>query len=284
MPYSNSHPEIFIAKFDKNGTCLWAKAPWDTAIGGFETTESIGIDQWGEVYVTGDCQGNVYFGCDTIKENSFFVKLDSSGNRIWDKAIKNATATALRVGQKGSSFITGTYTSNSYLGVCNISTSGSGIFITKLDSMGNCVWTQLADGNSKSYGIDCDYSHNCYIIGGIYSNTEFGSITLTNSASLPPSILVAKLDVSTGIIEISNSPNTFNIYPNPSAGGYTLQISASLLNSQLTIYDTQGRNVFQTKIVQENPVINIPSLAKGMYYVKLITPQQQSTEKTIVQQ
>ncbi|HTA26411.1 MAG TPA: T9SS type A sorting domain-containing protein, partial [Bacteroidia bacterium] len=282
--YSSRQYGIFIAKFDSNGNCKWAKAAWDTGGIAFEASEIIDIDKWGDVYTIGIISGGIYFGCDTLRPNpnsTFLVKLDSSGNCVWDKLVNNATAIALHVNRNGNSYLGCTYNSSASIGTCNV--SGAGFFIVRLDSAGNCIWTETATGSSIPASIAIDYNGNCHITGDIIGNTSFGSTILTNPNGTI-SVLVAKLDVPTGTGEALENPNIFNIYPNPSAGGYTLQISASLLNSQLTIYDTQGRNIFQTKIVQENPQINIPSLAKGMYYVKLTTPQGQSIEKTIVQQ
>lgn len=276
---ANNNGGMFVAKFDSSGNCLWAKAPWDSAGGG---PTSIGIDKWGDVYCIGTNLGAISFGCDTLVVNnssSYIVKLDKMGNCLWDKLINNSMP-YLHVDPQGNCYIAGNQGASASIGTCSL--SGTGLFVVQLDSAGNCQWTQTAT-NAGTEGIDCDWNDNCYIAGGMISTATFGSTSLTdpNSSS---SVFVAKLDVASGIDALVKNPNTFNIYPNPSAGGYTLQISANLLNSQLTIYDTQGKLIFQTNITQQNPEINIPSLAKGMYYVKLLTPQGQSMEKSIVQE
>lgn len=278
------HPKLggggFIARYDSSGNCIWAKADYAAPV-------AIGLDKWDNIYLAARSYDTIYFGCDTLRfpasPSSYFIaKFDSAGNCVWDKVISNnAACYALHTKPNGNCYIVCSYNSSASIGTCNAS-SGPAIFVAGFDSSGSCDWIQTA-GFCEPNGIGCDNSGNCYISGGISQNTTFGSITLTNPST--QSILLAKLGAVTGTghSHISSS-STFNVYPNPSAGGYNLDISPDLLNSQLTIYDVQGRTVFHAKIEQQNPQINIPALAKGMYYIQLITPQGESLEKTIVKQ
>ncbi|MCC6600928.1 MAG: T9SS type A sorting domain-containing protein, partial [Crocinitomicaceae bacterium] len=80
----------------------------------------------------------------------------------------------------------------------------------------------------------------------------------------------------------NNKSSAFNIYPNPSDGSYTMDISADLLRSQIYIYDSMGRLIFQTTLSKSTTTINLPELSSGVYLVKLQTADGQSVDRSIV--
>jgi hypothetical protein len=83
---------------------------------------------------------------------------------------------------------------------------------------------------------------------------------------------------------IQSPTSKLDIYPNPSNGEFTLEISSDLLKSQVTLYDVMGRLIYQTALAQTQSAINIPTLAKGIYYVKLVSPSGQFLQKKIVKE
>lgn len=80
-------------------------------------------------------------------------------------------------------------------GTTRFTTTGeTDIFVTKLDSSGNFVWTQVAGGPSHEwgFGIQGDASGNIYVAGWYNQQVAFGSQTVTSKGK--GDIFVAKLD------------------------------------------------------------------------------------------
>ena len=76
--------------------------------------------------------------------------------------------------------------------------------------------------------------------------------------------------------------SSFIIYPNPSDGSYTLKVSPDLLESQIYIYNAMGQEIFQTGLSESNTTIKIPNLTRGVYIVKLQTPNGNTMQQSIV--
>ncbi|MFK7920935.1 MAG: T9SS type A sorting domain-containing protein [Bacteroidia bacterium] len=69
-----------------------------------------------------------------------------------------------------------------------------------------------------------------------------------------------------------------NLYPNPSQGSMTLEIPAQR-NAQLEIVDLMGRSVLSKSINQSSTQLDLSSLAKGVYLLKLQSPNGQWVQK-----
>jgi hypothetical protein len=70
-----------------------------------------------------------------------------------------------------------------------------------------------------------------------------------------------------GISQFNN--NEFQIYPNPVSTKLNLLVSSfSLDNSNYEILDINGRIMIKGAIEQDNTVINLDNLSKGIYIIK----------------
>ena len=102
--YSTNN-SVFIAKFDSNGTALWAQQSTDNSAlpisfnhnnGG----NSVTIDQSGSAYLTGTFADTISFGSNTfinastIKDNFFVVKYNPNGTIAWAKEATPLKGTA----------------------------------------------------------------------------------------------------------------------------------------------------------------------------------------------
>jgi hypothetical protein len=91
------------------------------------------------------------------------------------------------------------------------------------------------------------------------------------------------MPVSNGILNKSFK-NEITIYPNPTAGILRIQDSGFKLQ-RLEIYNIQGKMVyscaaFKTQTINE---IDISTMQKGIYFVKMIGADKNSTEKIVIQ-
>ncbi|MFZ4402296.1 MAG: T9SS type A sorting domain-containing protein [Bacteroidales bacterium] len=77
-------------------------------------------------------------------------------------------------------------------------------------------------------------------------------------------------------------PN-INIYPNPATSNVTINLQqlTHLQNTTVSIYDIQGKLLLQQNITQPQTELNIASLAKGIYVVKVNNNKQSLVSKFV---
>ena len=211
--FSFNAEDIFISKLDANGDFVWAKA-----IGGLsnDNGNSIAVDDSGNVYVTGLFTGTVDFdpsGSSTFNITSnnfsndiFVLKLNSSGNFVWAKAMggpSNDYGFSIALDASGNVYTTGVFSgtadfdpgANSF----NITTAGfNNIFISKLDNAGNFVWAKGMLGSTYCWGqsVNVDASGNVLVTGRFDGTVDFdpGAGTFNLTAAGGYDIFIAKLD------------------------------------------------------------------------------------------
>jgi hypothetical protein len=219
---STSYPKVFVAKYDTNGTCLWARqfGGNDLDIYG-NKGEAIDIDAAGNCYVTGTFHGsagskiligkNVQFGSvqliqliGTGHRQIFIVKYSPTGTPLWATQPTGASATnhyakSIATDFAGNSHITG------YLGSTGVifggtTLSGPGAFVAKYDTNGLDIWAvKIGDtGNADGASIDVECCGNFSYVTGYFQNSEtFGSSILTSLGGRD--VFVAAVD-STGTL------------------------------------------------------------------------------------
>jgi len=80
--------------------------------------------------------------------------------------------------------------------------------------------------------------------------------------------------------EIEVNSNLLNVYPNPTQEYLNIKMDSDLdLIDQFSIYNLEGRLVYQSKNILNNSRISVESLAEGQYFVKL-----QAGKKVFVEQ
>jgi hypothetical protein len=188
-----------VVNFAQLNPWLWAKKA-----GGIfsDSGHGIAVDASGNSYVTGFFGSSATFGSTTLisngEEDIFIAKLDSSGKWLW---AKNAGGTSddggsdIAVDVNGNSYVTGHFQDTATFGSTTLTSSGSAdIFIAKLDSSGNWLWTTKAGGIGDDGGSDIavDTSGNSYVTGNFRGTVTFGSTTLTSNGD--SDIFIAKLD------------------------------------------------------------------------------------------
>jgi len=182
---SQGKNDIFIAKYDSNGSVLWAKD-----FGSHTDDAAYGIDAGhsGNIVITGTFSDTIDFGgteliakgTSTGTSDIFIAKYTSSGNLLW----------AHQAGDTVSSQGLGAVIDNEE----NVYVTGFGdgtspdcdgfgnILIAKYNSAGVLQWMKCAGNGGEEYGnaIALDSSGNIVVTGGFDYTINFGTGDLLN--------------------------------------------------------------------------------------------------------
>lgn len=185
---ANGGSDIFVAKYNNNGTLQWVKN-----FGGFfdDHGNAIASTEGGYTWVAGSIQGITSFGNNPVISNggddAFILKLNPEGNVQW---VKNAGGTsedmayglALDVAEDAT--IVGRFQSTASFGTTVLTSSGNNdIFIAKYSPIGNLKWARRAGGtgNDLARAARTDYSQNIYLVGSFEGNATFGTLNMTSN-------------------------------------------------------------------------------------------------------
>ena len=188
----------FVAKFDPQGGCQWARSiPQAGNVG------AVAVDARGDLVLNGTFLGNaIQFGATTLQgqpaaDNAFVAKLSALGAWVWAVRSGNRTG-SLALDEAGNVYCTGSYVDTNTFGPFTLTASGlQDGFVGKLDPAGQWRWVRSAGGSSYDYagGVGVDYAGNVWVVGGFYPpSATFGSITIANRGAGNFDAYVAKLD------------------------------------------------------------------------------------------
>jgi hypothetical protein len=176
--------DIFIAKYDNAGNCLWVKKA------GGSLGQGISTDAEGNCYTTGFFSGTTTFGTTTLTVyggvDIFIAKYDNAGNFLWAKqagGVDTDHSYGISADANGNIYLTGSFSGTATFGTTTLTSYGSSdIFIAKYDNAGNCLWVKKAGGTStgEGWGISTDVDGNCYATGLFSGTAIFGTTTLTS--------------------------------------------------------------------------------------------------------
>ncbi len=212
--------DIFIAKYDNAGVCLWAKSAGGA---GADIGNGITVDGSGNVIVTGEFAGNASFGSTSLNSQNgstdvFTTKLDGSGNFVWTKqgsASQTDRGLDVDCDASGNVYITGQFSDTITFDVQHLNNMLNAVFVVKYNSAGVEQWFRRIGGGAVniSNSIACDNAGGIYITGDFQGTLSFfGTTTTTLSATYTNRIFIAKYDASGGltwsVAESSDSPLT----------------------------------------------------------------------------
>jgi hypothetical protein len=192
----NGYADIVVAKAGPDGNWLWAKrAGSDSAVTSYyDAGQSVAVDSEGNVYITGQFQGNASFGNFNLNSISagpdiFVAKLDTDGNWLWAVMVGSTSIDSgygITVGSDDNAYVTGYYRTTISFDAIALTTSGvDEIFVGKINPDGNWVWVNKAGGTSYDYGKDIfvESNGNIFVTGYFRSATAtFGSTVLDRNA------------------------------------------------------------------------------------------------------
>lgn len=81
--------------------------------------------------------------------------------------------------------------------------------------------------------------------------------------------------------DFESGVNKLDVFPNPAKNNFTVSASENI--NQLSIYDIMGKQVFKQENIGVNKqLVSIDKLQPGIYFVNIITPNQNETKKLII--
>jgi hypothetical protein len=105
-----------------------------------------------------------------------------------------------------------------------------------------------------------------YTLNGIlYTQSGNYTQTLTNAAGCDSTISL-NLTLTVGIEE--GTSTDVSLYPNPTSESFTIQTSIPLYGTY-SVVDAQGKLVFEGVMTGTETQVNISSVARGIYYLRI---------------
>jgi hypothetical protein len=181
----NNSYDIFLTKLKTDGSYLWTKV-----IGGenWDSTESITLDSFGDVYIAGGFNSVVDFnptdGIDEKISNGmtdiFISKFSFSGAYLWTKTLGSTnydTIEDLIVDSNDDVLVIGSFSDTLEISEFEGYDSHglADIFVSKLNKNGDFLWTKVFGGPQWEINgsIAVDNTNNVYITGGFMESITF---------------------------------------------------------------------------------------------------------------
>ena len=202
--YSLGIDDIFLARYDTVGTCLWARRAGSSASN--DEARGVAVSPDGGIFIAGFSGGTTiaFDGISIPNAGNFrqlvIARYDSLGTVQWarastgngqGKSCQDISVAGDRV------FVTGQvgFTVASYDGIAlTPGSAGSYLYVLATDLDGNGVWARsYGNGDNEGMGISADTLGNVFVAARLWGNLFLPDDTLT-SASSNDDILLMKLD------------------------------------------------------------------------------------------
>ena len=272
--------DIFIVKYNSEGTVLWAKS---TSVNYNFKSTSVSADFSGNVYVIGSFNSSTLTFGTTILTNVnvgfvdfFIVKFSSDGTVLWAKSaggIRDDIGKSVSTDASGNIYVTGSFGSSAItFGTTTLTNTGDNgykdVFITKYAPDGTVLWAKSTGGNFNDFGqsVSADSSENVYITGSFESpSITFGSTTLTQQDNNAYSSVYIVKYTPDGIVLWAKSASGINYYESNSVStdssgnvyltGSFVSDSISFGTTTLTKSSGLGSDIFIVKYSPDGTVV-----------------------------
>lgn len=241
--------DFFVAKFNSEGIFSWMRTA-----SGYVMHEgcSIGVDAFGNIYVTGGYVSSLLFGtqqlADTGNYDIYFVKYDSSGNIVWANsynAYEVAYTSGIALDASGNIYITGRYSgSGIQFGATLFDPTPiyTDVFLVKFNPLGNVLWAKKFYGSSydgPSQNLVCT-NNKIYLAGYSFSPTlSIDQVSVANNNPNRKTLFIAIFNLDGQLLWLDNGVTN----------DYDITITSTAISLQGYTYISgcfQGTSIFGT--------------------------------------
>lgn len=282
---TTAYAAVFILKHDVNGVLRWS----NMFENGYREKYCLAIDNLGNIIAGGRFSiqtdldpGSGFSVINSMGGEDFFVvKLNPLGSFIWGAQFGGSFTNtdiinSINTDASNNIYLTGSFEGtidmNPGIAVNNLTSQGyADIYITKMDALGNFIWSEAFGGAGIDRGMDLliDNSGNIYSTGYFSETVDFDPSAAINSLSVVGSrdIFVNKLNSATGITNNAEE-NVISVFPNPASEFLNVQSSEM---ATLSIHDVSGRIIFQSKVQATEFHLDLSNFTTGYFIIQLQT-------------
>lgn len=275
---NNGDNDLWVLKMDAVGEIEWSKS-----FGGTNDEASRYVEQSADGGFV--IAGYTSSGNGDVSENYgnldvWIVKLDASGNLLWEKNYGGTSEDRAQSMQKVSTggFVVSGFTRSRDVDV----DSNNGIidiWIFKIDEIGNLEWEKTFGGT----GIDQSFAVRETADGGFVATGN----TNSSNGDVPQNLggfdlWVMKLMPFTVGVKESTVYEKINVFPNPNNGNFT--IDAPIINGSVDVkmYDLKGVLIYSETNADITQTISIEHKASGQYLLEIIAEDKVYISKVIL--
>jgi hypothetical protein len=282
--------DVFVGKWDTNGTMLWLKqggGAYDDVAWG------IAIDAAGNSYITGEFNAYATFGAQALttagQADVFVVKYDPLGTEMWASRLGgNIIDRARGIATNGTAVaITGQYSGQVTIGSHTVTAADSSdVFIASFNAAtGAGNWILAGNGAADAYedlGYEAGNAVDMTAAGMIHATGSYLDTESFAFFQLAPwtrsDIFIAKIDpgVPTGTIGVHevSAINDVNITPNPSAGSVNISIEVSKEESfTVNVVNALGQVIYTESLKNfsgsYSKKLDLSANGKGVYMINV---------------
>lgn len=268
--------DSWVVKLDSTG-----QIEWENCYGGSQDENVVSIiptNDNGYIFTgitysnDGDVSGNHGNG------DFWVVKLDHFGNLIWQKCFGGSALDGpnfIKQSMDGNYFIGGDALSNDgdVHGNHSFNTSYDDMWLIKIDTQGNLLWQQCFGGHMNENLQDMVEltGGNLLLLGGTSTSDNSGDVQCNHHG--PGTTDVWFLSVTdTTFVGVDNHKvknKNITIYPNPASDKVTVEFTGAFKETNLVLVDIEGQQLLTRQITELKTQIDISSLPRGVYFVRL---------------
>ena len=222
-----------ISKINTTGDLVWTVNFESQSNVSNVEGRAIALDPQGNVYVGGQCEGDISFGGNLaqVYEDMFLAKIDNNGNLLWVKAPNNSESQAgfdfhypdrindIAIDNSGNIYATGQFGNSITIDGVNLSetedTNGD-YFLLKFDSNGNALWGSSAGGILADYGqtLTVNSSGEIYVAGHFAISISFAGTSYSFESQANYDYFLAKYNSNGSIAWVKPANSPFDLHAN----------------------------------------------------------------------
>jgi hypothetical protein len=173
--YSNGGYDIYLAKLDPEGSLEWLRGIGSTS--NEVSSQTLALDAFGSIYITGGYSSPISIGDTVLNSNRdsdiFVLKYSKDGVLEWARSFGgngSDSPRTIKISNSGKIYVTGYFTGPCTFGDTLVGSVNSGLFILKIDSIGDFKKVLTKDFFWGA-DVDIDSNENTYAIGN-FSGTK----------------------------------------------------------------------------------------------------------------